>query len=125
MTEEIRRGLALCRLPPGRLNGEVVSEVLFVDDSYNANPCSMEAAFDAFEELCGRTSGGRNIAVLGEMRELGERSRDFHEKVGRLLAGKPMDLLVTVGGARLPRGAAFAGERERLGPKPRAAPRPF
>ncbi|MEC9032822.1 MAG: UDP-N-acetylmuramoyl-tripeptide--D-alanyl-D-alanine ligase [Planctomycetota bacterium] len=123
--EAIRRGLALCRLPPGRLNVEVVSEVLFVDDSYNANPCSMEAAFDTFEELCGRTSGGRNIAVLGEMCELGARSRDFHEKVGRLLAGKPMDLLVTVGGSSLYLGEAFAGERERLGHKNQAATRHF
>ena len=59
------------------------------------------------------------------MCELGARSRDFHEKVGRLLAGKPMDLLVTVGGSRLYLGEAFAGERERLGHKNQAATRHF
>ena len=67
----IREGLARCRLPPGRLNVWTEAGVHFVDDSYNANPCSMKAALDTFEEYCAGIAEGRNIAVLGEMLELG------------------------------------------------------
>ncbi len=53
-----------------------------VDDSYNANPASMAAAVEALEGL---PCEGRRIAVIGDMRELGERSRQYHRDLGRLL----------------------------------------
>ncbi len=62
-----------------------------VDDSYNAAPDSMVAAL----ELLG-TLGGRRVAVLGEMLELGDAAYEAHRAVGRRSAGLT-DLLVTVG----------------------------
>ena len=111
----IREGLARCRLPPGRLNVWTEAGVHFVDDSYNANPCSMKAALDTFEEYCAGITEGRNIAVLGEMLELGPRSRHYHAEIGSLLAGKPVDLLVTIRGSSRYLGEAFTRERESRG----------
>ncbi|MBJ7601339.1 MAG: hypothetical protein DLM67_15670 [Candidatus Nephthysia bennettiae] len=54
-----------------------------VDDAYNASPESMLAAFEALLE---RPGGGRLIAVLGEMRELGSLAEEAHWRVGRRAA---------------------------------------
>ena len=42
-----------------------------IDDSYNANPTSMKAAIDRLNAI----QGGRRIAILGEMYELGDEAR--------------------------------------------------
>ena len=75
----------------------------------------MEAAFGAFADLCGDSVGGRNIAVLGEMRELGESSRHYHEELGRSLAGFDMNILVTTGGDSRHLSEAFVEELQSLG----------
>ncbi|MBN1441235.1 MAG: UDP-N-acetylmuramoyl-tripeptide--D-alanyl-D-alanine ligase, partial [Planctomycetes bacterium] len=93
--DAIREGLAACRLPPQRLQVDEVGGVLLVDDSYNANPCSMASAIDAFADLA--PAGGRRIAVLGSMLELGSASGRLHEEVGLRLASRPVDWLVTIG----------------------------
>jgi len=67
--------------------------VTVIDDSYNANPSSTAAALHA---LTAMGAGGRRIAVLGYMAELGDHERDGHEEVGRLAAGLGVDRLVVV-----------------------------
>jgi UDP-N-acetylmuramoyl-tripeptide--D-alanyl-D-alanine ligase len=67
--------------------------VTVIDDSYNANPGSMAAALHALTAM----TGGRRVAVLGYMAELGGYERDGHEQVGRLAAQLGVDLLVVVG----------------------------
>jgi UDP-N-acetylmuramoyl-tripeptide--D-alanyl-D-alanine ligase len=67
-----------------------------IDDSYNANPDSTEAALHALATL---GLGRRRVAVLGYLAELGSRERDGHERVGRLAAELGVDRLVVVGGA--------------------------
>jgi UDP-N-acetylmuramoyl-tripeptide--D-alanyl-D-alanine ligase len=79
-------GLSRVAPAPGRLEpvpGPAKS--LILDDSYNANPASTAASLHA---LCALASarGGRALCALGDMRELGEHSREQHELVGRLLA---------------------------------------
>jgi UDP-N-acetylmuramoyl-tripeptide--D-alanyl-D-alanine ligase len=72
--------------------------VTVINDAYNANPDSMRAALETLAELgSGRGDGARTLAVLGEMCELGEASRDAHEAVGRLLADLGISQLVAVG----------------------------
>ncbi|MFN8189705.1 MAG: UDP-N-acetylmuramoyl-tripeptide--D-alanyl-D-alanine ligase [Nocardioidaceae bacterium] len=70
--------------------------LLVVNDAYNANPASMQAALEALAAIGGR-GGRRTVAVLGEMRELGEETRAGHLQVGRAAARAGVGLLVTVG----------------------------
>jgi UDP-N-acetylmuramoyl-tripeptide--D-alanyl-D-alanine ligase len=60
-----------------------------VDDSYNASPESMLAAFEAVAEMA---RSGRLLAVLGEMRELGEIAEPEHRRIGAR-AGETFDSL--------------------------------
>jgi UDP-N-acetylmuramyl pentapeptide synthase len=70
--------------------------VRLLDESYNANPGSMEAAL----KLLGTTSGSsRRIAVMGEMLELGERSIDYHTAVAEAAARLPIDRVYLLGEA--------------------------
>jgi UDP-N-acetylmuramoyl-tripeptide--D-alanyl-D-alanine ligase len=72
--------------------------VTVINDAYNANPDSMRAALETLAELGrGRGDGARTLAVLGEMRELGDTSLEAHEAVGRLLAELGISQVVAVG----------------------------
>ena len=62
-----------------------------VDDAYNANPASMSASLRTF----GRVKANGKIAVLGEMRELGENETEFHRDLQPLLEG--IDKVILVG----------------------------
>jgi len=81
--------------------------VTVIDDSYNANPASVEAALNALTALArpgaGAANGARRtIAVLGYMAELGAYERQGHEQVGELAARLGVDRLVVVGEAAAP-----------------------
>jgi UDP-N-acetylmuramoyl-tripeptide--D-alanyl-D-alanine ligase len=77
--EQAGEGIARFRLLPGR--GCLVKQegIFWVDDSYNANPTSSEAALIAF---CQRAAG-RRLVVLGDMLELGESASTYHRNLGR------------------------------------------
>jgi UDP-N-acetylmuramoyl-tripeptide--D-alanyl-D-alanine ligase len=66
-----------------------------VNDAYNANPSSMAAALKTLAAL-GR-AGGRTVAVLGEMAELGPTAAAEHDRIGRLATRLGIDRLVGVG----------------------------
>lgn len=70
--------------------------VTVISDVYNANPESMRAALKALRSMA---QGGRTWAVLGEMRELGERSVDEHDAIGRLAVRLDISRLVCIGEA--------------------------
>jgi len=74
--------------------------VLIIDDSYNANPLSMEYALKNLNAKAKEIRARRRIAVLGDMLELGDYSAKGHEDIGRL-AGKLSDLLLTSGSEAL------------------------
>ncbi len=67
--------------------------VTVVDDCYNANPMSMRAALEELQQ----TAGGRRVAVLGDMLELGPEEPRFHRELGAQASAAGVDLLVTVG----------------------------
>ncbi|WP_148574429.1 UDP-N-acetylmuramoyl-tripeptide--D-alanyl-D-alanine ligase [Nocardioides caldifontis] len=73
--------------------------VTVVNDAYNANPDSMAAALKALVAIGGgaRARRRRTIAVLGEMKELGESGEAEHEAVGRLAVRLGVDRVVAVG----------------------------
>lgn len=64
-----------------------------IDDSYNANPDSMRLALDVLCSL----PGGRHVACVGDMGELGEEEDLLHAIIGAYVAAKPIDALVCVG----------------------------
>jgi UDP-N-acetylmuramoyl-tripeptide--D-alanyl-D-alanine ligase len=76
-----------------------------LNDSYNANPDSTRAALDALAAI----EAGRRIAVLGEMRELGDDSKAEHRAIGEN-AARAADLVVAVREAAAPI-AEGAGDR--------------
>jgi UDP-N-acetylmuramoyl-tripeptide--D-alanyl-D-alanine ligase len=104
---------------PGSPHRMAVSErddgVTVIDDAYNASPESMRAAFRSLREVA---AGGRTIAVIGEMLEMGDDSLEAHHELGHLAVRLGIDLLLVVGdGARAAYDAAvregsFGGEAE-------------
>ena len=67
--------------------------VIMIDDTYNASPDSMRSGLNV---LCA-VKAERRIAVLADILELGELSEQCHRSVGRDVAGRPVDILITVG----------------------------
>ena len=92
--EEIVRGVAsyqpsgsrmrVVRLPGGRT---------ILDDCYNANPQSVTAAL----EILAKTECDRTVAVLGDMGELGDLTRQAHYNMGALAAMLGIDRVIAVG----------------------------
>jgi UDP-N-acetylmuramoyl-tripeptide--D-alanyl-D-alanine ligase len=73
---------------------ELGNGIVLVNDCYNANPVSMRAALDHLASF----DGGRRVAVLGEMAELGHGAPGYHREVGDHARAHGVDLLVGVGG---------------------------
>jgi len=67
-----------------------------IDESYNANPASMRAAMQVLA-AAPKENGGRRIAVLGDMLELGSHSAKLHEALGGIVAESEVDLLLLAG----------------------------
>jgi UDP-N-acetylmuramoyl-tripeptide--D-alanyl-D-alanine ligase len=70
--------------------------VLVLNDTYNANPNSVEQALKTLAHLH-RQRGGRSFAVLGDMLELGPESEASHRQVGNFVARSGVNFLLTVG----------------------------
>jgi UDP-N-acetylmuramoyl-tripeptide--D-alanyl-D-alanine ligase len=82
--ERIKRGLEAFRPVSGRMNIlDTAKGIHIIDDTYNANPASMEAAIRTLNRLRG---SGRAILVLGDMLELGRHADSMHQKIGALAA---------------------------------------
>jgi UDP-N-acetylmuramoyl-tripeptide--D-alanyl-D-alanine ligase len=91
--DAIAAGLEATEPPKMRLQVvRLANGVTIVNDAYNANPASAEAALDAIS-----SAPGRSIAVLGEMRELGATSAELHRRLGAHAAGCGVGWLLAVG----------------------------
>lgn len=92
--ENIIKGIETFKLTKNRMDIETIkNNVKLINDSYNASFDSMKAAL----EVLGKTEAKRKIAVLGNMLELGEFTKELHEKVGQEVVKNKIDLLITVG----------------------------
>ena len=85
--------LARYRPPAMRMQIRRAGGITVIDDSYNSSP---DAAKSSVSVLCG-FRGGRRVAVLADMLELGDFSRQGHFGVGEYAAKAGADLLVTIG----------------------------
>src|SRR5436190_7331765 len=92
--EDCAAGLIAAPLAKARLQIKQIGGVEFIDDSYNANPDSMKAALRTLAEL---PADGKRIAVLGEMRELGDELERGHREVGETAATLKIDQLIAIG----------------------------
>lgn len=106
-------GLALAELPGMAGRGARFETVigdgtaLVVDESYNANPASMRATLAVFATL-----PGRRIAVLGEMRELGEGSAGFHAGLAPAIDEAGLSYAILVGDEMAPLAQALEGRAD-------------
>ena len=82
-------------LPGRRWRKTVRDGVTWIDDAYNANPASMQAALRNFAKW---PCKGRRIAVLGDMFELGPRAGELHAATARAAAECGIDIVVAAGG---------------------------
>lgn len=92
--EKVVKGISEFKLTAKRMDIQVIKDnVKVINDSYNASYDSMKAAL----EVMGKTESSRKIAVLGNMLELGDYTKELHQKVGDEVIKNKIDILVTVG----------------------------
>ena len=92
--EKIIKGISEFKLTAKRMDIEIIkNNVKVINDSYNASYDSMKAALEVMKN----TEAPRKIAILGDMLELGEYSKELHEKVGEQVVKNKIDILITIG----------------------------
>ena len=96
--ETAAQNLAGAHVPGARMRVFQSGAQTIIDDSYNAGPTSMRAALQTLLDFPG---GGRRIAILGAMKELGDITEAEHQKIGDF-AGTLCDVLIGVGGETRP-----------------------
>ena len=95
--ENIKKALNNAKLTEKRQQILHFGSVTAINDAYNASPASMEAAFKTLRQLLNAQGKGRGIAVLADMLELGENSKEAHARVGRFAADVGTNLVITYG----------------------------
>ena len=92
--EKIIKGISEFKLTAKRMEIETIkNNIKVINDSYNASYDSMKAALEVMQN----TEAPRKIAILGDMLELGEYSKELHEKVGEQVVKNKIDVLITIG----------------------------
>jgi UDP-N-acetylmuramoyl-tripeptide--D-alanyl-D-alanine ligase len=92
--DTMRQVLENISLPGMRLEKVTADDITFINDSYNANPDSFECALMVLKE---NAEGQKKGVVAGDMMELGEKSDEFHEMIGKSIQDKGFDFLITLG----------------------------
>lgn len=94
---EAAERLRMYQAPPSRMHLlEGIKYTTLIDDGYNSSPLAAAAALEVLKEMKAG-EGGRKIAVLGDMLELGSYTEESHRQIGRKVADAGADFLVTVG----------------------------
>ncbi|GAB5379122.1 MAG: UDP-N-acetylmuramoyl-tripeptide--D-alanyl-D-alanine ligase [Aliiglaciecola sp.] len=104
--EDIKFGLQNMQQVSGRLQvKQLTNQVKILDDTYNANVASVNAAVDLLSSF-----SGYRLLILGDMGELGEKARYYHELVGEHGKSKGIDNLLTLGVLSQSASDAFGGK---------------
>lgn len=91
---DIKDRIKNSQLPGMRLEKSEISGIIFLNDAYNANPDSFNAALDALSSTRPR---GERWVVAGDMKELGKGAREMHRSLGARVASLGLDFLITIG----------------------------
>ncbi len=91
--DNIKQGLLQFTPMPMRLERIEQKGIHFILDCYNANPASMKNAL----EILGREKTSPRIAVLGDMKELGDTSKDYHRLIARYVLDNHIDRVFLAG----------------------------
>ncbi len=97
MPEKIISGLKKFENADMRQNIYELGGITIIEDCYNASPESMRAAMDVLKTISKSKKGSRMTALLGDMRELGENSKEYHREVGKYFGVVGGKLLMTMG----------------------------
>ena len=120
---EIKSGLEKFKPAWGRMNiFQTANGIHIIDDTYNANPDSMQAAITTLNSL---RANNRSLFVAGDMLELGARSESLHKQVGAWVAVANIDKLLITGefantvasgaeDAKMNRDDIFTGSRDEI-----------
>ena len=101
--ETIKYALEHIEPAKGRLQiHALASGVKIIDDTYNANPFSLNAALEAIKNFI-----GKKILVLADMKELGENTAELHTNAGKNIRQAGIDYLFTYGELSANAAAAF------------------
>jgi UDP-N-acetylmuramoyl-tripeptide--D-alanyl-D-alanine ligase len=93
--EKIKTGLESFQPVWGRMNIlETPKGIHIIDDTYNANPVSMEAALETLKEL---KKDSRGVFVVGDMLELGDHAESMHYRIGAVAVGSAITRLYATG----------------------------
>ena len=92
--------VALADFKPTMLRSQVEERdgIRLLNDSYNANPASMRSALQTLAQISLPREGGRRVAVLGDMLELGSGAPEAHRELGRFAARGGLGALFALGG---------------------------
>ena len=76
-----------------RIEIKEINNIKMISDYYNANYDSVKAALEVLDKITAK----RKVAILGDMRELGEYEEELHRNVGKEIIKNKIDVLITVG----------------------------
>jgi len=94
--KDILNGVKKIKPVKQRLNSKMFKNTLLIDDTYNANPQSMRAAFEAVKEV---SAFKKKIAIIGDMFELGVESKKEHERLLSSIKKNKIDEVYLIGKA--------------------------
>ena len=92
--EDIKKGLLNFKNAGMRQQISKIGDITLIDDSYNASPDSIKSSVGVLRTL---PKLEKNIVVIADMLELGEKSHEIHFEIGRYIAIEGIDIIVTIG----------------------------
>mgnify|MGYP003300570135 CR=1 FL=1 len=90
--EEIKKGIESFENVGSRSRVIDTGFITLIDDCYNANPTSVKASINSLSKFM-----TRKVAVIGDMKELGENENDLHKQVAEYILSNGIGLLICAG----------------------------
>ncbi len=90
--KDLKNALLDFKLPPLRMEKIEKNKITFIYDCYNSNPASSEALFKTYKDL-----KKRKIFVMGDMLELGKRSKIYHMQIAKMAKENGIEIILGIG----------------------------